>query len=214
MKPLARPRVGVFGGTFDPIHIGHLIVAEEARIQLSLREVVFMVAGQPWLKSGQRITDPRHRMAMVELAVESNPYFTASDAEIVRPGPTYTVETLVEMRAQLGADTGIYVILGLDSLKELARWRQPERILVMATVVGVTRPGTQAFDPASLNAISHNSSESVVLLEGPGIDVSGEEVRRRLRHGVSVKYQLPESVERYVYEHGLYGTGKIREGRE
>ena len=197
--------IGVFGGTFDPIHLGHLIVAEEARVSLDLDEVLFLPTGQPYFKADRTISEASHRLAMVELAVESNPYFRASDMEIKRPGPTYTVDTLVELRSRVGPKAEIYVILGLDSLGELDRWHEPRRILEMSTVVGVSRPGFQELDARVLDSIRTGASTEVVLLNGPLIGVSGSEIRRRVSEGLSIRYHAPEAVERYIYDHGLYG---------
>lgn len=197
-------KVGIFGGTFDPIHIGHLIAAEEARCVLGLEQVLFIPAGQPWFKAGQRITEARHRMAMVQCAVASNPTFKASDIEVRRPGPTYTVDTLVELRQSLGWDAELYVILGLDALREVHRWREPGRIFEMATVVGISRPGTPNFDPTALDAISPGVSAKVVLINGVRIDISGTELRRRVALGKSIRYWVPDAVEAYIHEHGLY----------
>ena len=199
-------KVGVFGGTFDPIHMGHLIAAEEARVSLQLDEILFIPTGQPYFKANREITQAGHRMAMVELAVESNPHFRASNLETERPGPTYTVETLMELRDQLGAGTEIYVILGLDSLEELDRWHQPERVLEMSTIVGVSRPGSPRLDTRMLDAIRPGASARVVLLDGPLIGVSGSEIRRRVSGGLAIRYHVPEAVEAYIYEHGLYGA--------
>ena len=197
-------RVGVFGGTFDPIHVGHLIVAEEARVSLELDEVLFVTAGQPWLKESRKITEGRHRMAMVERAVESNANFRSSDVEINRPGPTYTVDTLAEMRHNLGQRATLYLILGLDSFRELHRWHHPERLFQMCKMVGVSRPGSQDLDLRALDDITPGASAGVTLLETPLIGVSAADIRRRLSEGMSIKYQVPECVEDYIYEHGLY----------
>ncbi|MCH7786427.1 MAG: nicotinate-nucleotide adenylyltransferase [Chloroflexi bacterium] len=197
-------KVGVFGGTFDPIHVGHLIVAEEARGRLGLDEVLFVPAGQPWFKAGDGVTEARHRMAMVELAIASNPCFRASDIEIGRAGPTYTVETLIELREQLGPDSEIYLILGLDSLQEIDRWRSPERVFELATVVGMSRPGCADLDAKRLDSIFPGASDRVMMLDGPLIDISATDLRRRVSEGLSIKYRVPESVEAYIYEHGLY----------
>lgn len=197
-------KLGVFGGTFDPIHIGHLIVAEDARVQLGLDKVLFVPAGQPWLKADRQVTEARHRLAMVERAVASNPCFRASDIEVARPGPTYTADTLAELRRKLGSDAEIYFILGLDSLRQLSRWHRPERVLEMCTVVGVSRPGAGDFDPGTLDAITPGASSKVVLLRVPLIDISGTDIRRRVAAGLSIKYRVPEAVEAYIYEQGLY----------
>ena len=199
-------KIGVFGGTFDPIHFGHLIVAEEARVSLGLDEVLFLPTGQPYFKADRTISEESHRLAMVELAVESNPYFRASDMEIKRPGPTYTVDTLAELRSRLGPEAEIYVILGRDSLGELDRWHEPQRILNMSKIVGVSRPGSQELDARVLDSICTGASTGVVLLDGPLIGVSGSDIRRRVSEGLSIRYHVPEAVERYIYDHGLYGA--------
>jgi nicotinate-nucleotide adenylyltransferase len=206
-------RLGIFGGTFDPIHIGHLIIAEEARVRLGLDEVLFIPAGQPWLKADRPITEARHRLAMAELAVASNPCFRASDVEVARPGPSYTVDTLAELRRKLGPDADIYLILGLDSLRQLSRWHRPERVLEMCTVVGISRPGAEDFDPSTLDAISPGASSKVILLRVPLIDISGTDIRQRVAAGLSIKYRVPEDVEAYIYEQGLYkaaSAGRIQ----
>lgn len=200
-------KLGLFGGTFDPIHMGHLIVAEEARALLCLDEVVFVPAGQPWLKEGIEITEGRHRLAMVSLAVRSNPAFRVSDAEIERPGPSYTVSTLAELRSCLGPEAGIHVILGFDSLREIGRWRHPGRIFDMASVVGVSRPGANDFGPKERDKLEKEipgASAKLVLLNGLSIGISGLELRRRLSVGLSIRYQVPEPVEGYIREHSLY----------
>ena len=200
----AGVRLGVLGGTFDPVHIGHLVIAEEARERLDLDEIVFMPTGQPWLKAGQEITAAHHRMAMVELAVESNPFFSSSDMEVRRPGPTYTVDTLAALRCHLGTEAEIFLILGLDSLSDLSRWHEPRRIFELSTVVVMSRPGVADFDQQSLDAISPGAERTVVVLDGPAIGISGTDVRRRVAEGLSIKYRVPEAVEAHINEHGLY----------
>ena len=207
-------RVGVFGGTFDPVHLGHLIAAEEARTSLLLDEVLFVPAGRPWFKTGQPMAAADHRLAMVGLAVASNPSFQVTDVEIIRPGPTYTADTLEELRQTLGAEASLYVILGLDALAELGRWHRPERVLEMATVVGMRRPGSESFDPRWIEAVSPGASARVVVLDSPLIDVSGVELRRRLAEGKSIKYLVPEPVESYIREHRLYTGAHETSGSE
>lgn len=197
-------KVGIFGGTFDPIHMGHLIVAEEASLLLGLDEVLFVPAGQPWFKAGDSVTEAHHRMAMVELAIASNPHFRASDIEIGRTGPTYTVDTLLELREQLEPDSQLYLILGLDALQEIDRWRSVERVFELATVVGMSRPLCEAFDPKRLDSISPGASDRVMMLDGPLIDISATDLRRRVSEGLPIKCRVPESVEAYIYEHRLY----------
>lgn len=197
-------KIGIFGGTFDPIHIGHLIIAEEAREQLALDELLFIPTGRPWLKEGRNVTEARHRLAMVELAIESNPHFRASDIEIKRPGRTYTVDTLVELREQLHGDAELFLILGMDALKEIGRWHEPERIFDMATLVGMSRPGYMDFDANTLDNVYAGASSLVSVLTSPLVDISGTELRERVSNGKSIKYRVPEAVEMYILENGLY----------
>ena len=204
-------KVGILGGTFDPIHIGHLIIAEEARERLGLEEVIFIPTGQPWMKAGFQISPAHHRLEMVKLTIESNPFFRASAMEIERHGPTYTLDTLLDLRKELSASAQILFILGLDSLQELHRWREPERILDLCTLVAVTRPGFQDADPRFLDSVIPGLSERIVLLESPLIDVSGTEIRRRVAKGKSIRYQVPRTVEEYIQKHGLYRDGGTNE---
>ena len=196
-------KLGVFGGTFDPIHIGHMIVAEEARIQVGLDKVFFIPAGQPWFKAERSITDGIHRMKMVEAAIATNEHFQASDIELKRSGATYTVETLTELLASEG-QTECYLIIGLDALREVDRWQQPERILDMVTLVGVARPGNEALERAPLEKVRPGAAEAVIVVSGPLVGVSSTDIRRRVSEGASIRDQVPGPVERYIYEHGLY----------
>ena len=195
-------RLGVFGGTFDPIHMGHLIVAEDARAALGLDRVLFIPAGQPWFKSYRQITDSRHRLEMVRIAVESNPSFDVSDIEIRRSGPSYTVQTLTELREQY-ADAEFTVILGVDALREIDRWHQPRVLFEMASVVGMARPGA-SLDPSVLNAAIPGASGRMRLVDSALIDISGTDIRQRVAEARSIRYRVPSAVERYISENGLY----------
>lgn len=201
-------KIGVFGGTFDPVHIGHLVAAEEVRVRLDLDEVLFIPAGEPWLKADCDVTAAHHRLRMVELAVESNAWFRVSDMEVKRPGPTYTVDTLEELRGRGGSDSDkdkkFYLPLGLDSLSELGRWHMPERIFELCTIIGLSRPGAEDFDAGRLDAVRPGASKKVRILDIPRIGVEGSVLRRRVSEGLSIKYQVPDPVEAYIYEHGLY----------
>ena len=198
-----RKRTGVFGGTFDPVHVGHLIAAEEARAALSLDEVVFVPAGRPWFKEGRPLTGAGHRLAMVELAVAGHAHFRVSDAEVRRPGPSYTVDTLEELRAGLGEAAEIYLIVGTDVLSELSRWHRPARVFEMATIVGMRRPGAEP-DLEQLEEVSRDAPSRTLILDGPCIEVSGADLRRRVAEGRPIRYMVPEAVARYIREHCLY----------
>ena len=195
-------RIGVFGGTFDPIHMGHLIVAEDARAALELDKVLFIPAGQPWFKSYRQITDAHHRLAMVRLAVEGNPSFDVTDIEIRRTGPSYTVDTLAELREQY-PDAEFIVILGVDALREIDRWHQPRKLFELASVVGMARPGT-AINLSVLHAAIPGSSSRIRLLDSALMDISGTDIRRRVTDVRSIRYRVPAAVERYIRENGLY----------
>ena len=195
-------RIGVFGGTFDPIHMGHLIVAEDARAALELDKVLFIPAGQPWFKSYRQITEARHRLAMVQLAVKDNPHFDVTDIEVRRSGPSYTVDTLQELH-ELYSDAELIVILGLDALREIDRWHQPSRVFQMASVAGMARPGA-TLDPSVLHAAIPGASSRMCLLDSALIDISGTDIRRRASAGQSIRYRVPVAVERYICDNGLY----------
>ena len=201
-------RIGILGGTFDPIHIAHLIIAEEARVQLSLEEVVFIPAGQPWLKADQPISPARIRIEMVRIAVAANPFFRVSSIEMDRPGPTYTHDTLRALREQWGQEVELYFILGADALQELPRWKEPERVLELCTPVVFSRPEYNTVSLEQLDEALPGISKKARLLRDPQIGVSGTEIRRRIAEGTSVRYLVPEGVERFILEHRLYCKGE------
>lgn len=197
-------RLGIFGGTFDPVHTGHLIVAEFFREVLFIDRVLFVPAGEPWFKTGQYITDGNHRLEMVKLAIADNPHFAASDIELRRDGPTYTFDTLTTLRDQVSDGTEFTVILGVDALNELHRWHRAVDVLNMASVVGVTRPGATKVDRAALDSIREGASDDVTIVDGSLIDISATDIRVRVSEGRSIKYRVPQAVDEYIYRHGLY----------
>ncbi len=196
--------IGVLGGTFDPVHNGHLIVTEEVRARLNLAEVLFVPAGQPWLKKDSPISPPEHRVNMVRLAIADKPYFKLSTMEIERPGPSYTVDTIAELQAQLGAGDELFFILGWDNLAQLPQWREPSRLLTMCRLVAVARPGSPLPNLKKLEALIPGLSQGVVLMDKPEIDISAAIIRDRVAHGLSIRHLVPEPVERYIREHKLY----------
>ena len=201
-------RLGIFGGTFDPIHVGHLLIAEEARAQLSLEEVVFIPTGEPWMKQGHVLAEARHRLSIVRLAVGPNPFFRCSSVEVDRPGATYAVDTLEELHRESEGEDEFYFILGADSVAQFRRWKEPGRILELCTLVVAPRPGFEEPDLRFLDEVRPEASRRAILLEGPSIDISGTGIRRRLAEGRSVRYQVPEEVEGYLHSHGLYRDGR------
>lgn len=197
-------KLGILGGTFDPIHIGHLIIAQEAAARVGLDEVLFIPTGQPWMKAGRPVSPAHHRMEMLSLALECNPQFKASSIEIERPSPSYTVDTLIALQEGVARGSALFFILGMDSIQNLHRWHQPERLFDLCTLLVVSRPGHTDFDWASLDRIRPGARDKVNFIEGPYIGISGAEIRRRVSQGLPITYWLPRAVERYIYEKGLY----------
>jgi nicotinate-nucleotide adenylyltransferase len=197
-------RIGVLGGTFDPIHYGHLALAEECRVALELDVVLFLPAGQPPHKRGRSISLVADRVRMVELAIASNPHFRLSRVDVDRDGPSYTVGALEELRRQLGAEIRLWFIMGADSLADILTWREAERLLELARVAAVNRPGAPDPEPAELESRLPGARAGIDAVEIPDLAISGTELRERVAAGRPIKYQLPEAVEQYVLEHGLY----------
>lgn len=200
-------RRGVLGGTFDPVHNGHILVAEEARAQLDLTEVLFVPAGQPWLKGGNPISAAEYRVQMVRLAIAAYPYFRLSTVEVDRSGASYTVDTIAALQAQLGAGDELFFILGWDALTQLPRWQEPSRLIAMCRLVAVPRPGYPMPDLNSLEAIIPGLSRRLILLEKPEVDIGATEIRKRVAGGLSIRHLVPEAVDDYIKKHKLYLTG-------
>ena len=204
-------RIGILGGTFDPIHLGHLAIAEAARDRLELDRVILIPAGRPWLKSDQMVSAPEHRLAMARLAIEDRPGLEMSPIEVDRPGPTYTVDTLTELREVLGSGVELYLVLGMDSVRELRRWRYPERLFDLCTVVAVSRPDSPDVSPDEIEDSFTAARGRTRMVRGPMLDVSATDIRLRVSEGRSISDSVPPSVERYIREHGLYlGDGGCR----
>jgi len=197
-------KVGIMGGTFDPIHIAHLIIAEEARTRLALDRVIFIPAGEPWMKPGHIVSAAGQRAEMVKLAISSNPAFSLSLSEIERPGPTYTVDTLEQLLGELGYDTQLFLLLGWDSVAELPAWKAPYRVSKMATVVAFPRPGFTKPEIAALEKVMPGIAERMVSLDEPYLEISSTGIRKRIADGGSVRYLVPDAVGQYISEYRLY----------
>ena len=195
---------GILGGTFDPVHNGHLAVAEEVRRQLSLDEVIFVPAGCPRLKPSEPLATPEQRVHMVRLAISGRPYYKLSTVEIERPGPSCSVDTVATLREQLGKEGELYFILGQDNLAELPRWREPERLVKLCHLVAVPRPGQPLPDLEALEASVLGLAESLIRLEAPHIDISASDIRGRVSRGLPIGHLVPEAVAGYIGEQGLY----------
>ena len=197
-------KVGIMGGTFDPIHIAHLIIAEEARTRLALDRVIFIPAGEPWMKPGHIVSAAGQRAEMVKLAISSNPAFSLSLSEVERPGPTYTVDTLEQLLGELGYDTQLFLLLGWDSVAELPAWKAPYRVSKMATVVAFPRPGFTKPEIAALEKVMPGIAERMVSLDEPYLEISSTGIRKRIADGGSVRYLVPDAVGQYISEYRLY----------
>ena len=192
-------RIGVMGGTFDPIHHGHLVAASEVQMRFALDEVVFVPTGQPWQKADRAVSAAEHRYLMTVIATASNPRFTVSRVDIDRGGPTYTIDTLRDL-GEIHAGAELYFITGADALAEIFTWRDAAQLFSMAHFVGCTRPG-YTMDEASVKGIP---VERVTLLEIPALSISSTECRERRHRGDPVWYLVPDGVVQYIAKHDLY----------
>ena len=198
-------RIGILGGTFDPIHNGHLAIAEEARVALGFDRVIFVPAARQPLKRGEHSAEPQQRLEMVRLACLGNSAFEVSPIEIERAGPSYTVDTLEALHANRSSD--LHFIVGADAAADLYRWRAAGRIVALARLVVVGRPGF-ALDRTALGHHLPGLEARLTLLEGPGLDISSSELRRRLAAGRPIRYLTPEPVVEYIARYGLYQQAK------
>lgn len=196
-------RVGVLGGTFDPVHLGHLIIAQEVAYRLRLAQVLFVPARVSPFKREAQAAPAEDRAAMLELALRDEPRFCLSRVDLDRPAPSYTVDTLRLLRQGLGAETELYFIVGADALATFAEWRAPDEILQLARLACVTRPGT----PLNLDAIKASLpaiSGRTDLVEGLSVGISSTDIRRRVAVGAPIRFHVPLSVARYILLRGLY----------
>lgn len=182
------------GGTFDPIHHGHLVAASEVAAKFKLDEVVFVPTGQPWQKSSKKVSEPEHRYLMTVIATASNPRFTVSRVDVDRPGPTYTIDTLRDLR-MLRPEADLFFITGADALAQILSWKDVDELWSLAHFVGVTRPGHELDDMGR---------DDVSLLEVPAMAISSTDCRTRVEDGNPVWYLVPDGVVQYIAKYGLY----------
>lgn len=204
---VATPRYGILGGTFDPPHLGHLVLAQEALIQLELDRVWFVPTGSPPHKPDRRVSTHEDRREMVERAIAGNPRFAFSAVELERSGPSYSVDTLRELRRQWGERAMMCFIVGWDMLTYLPQWRQPEQVIATVDRIAATyRPG-YAVDPEEIAQLERSLpglAEKLTILDAPQVEVSSTEIRRRVASGVPIRYLVSDSVRSYIEERGLY----------
>ncbi len=196
-------KVGIMGGTFDPIHYGHLVTAEGVRYQFDLEKVIFIPTGKPPHKH-RVVTNPTHRLAMTKIATGSNDFFEVSDLEVKREGYSYTIETVREIK-RVYPDFQIYFITGADAVLQILTWKDVNALFEMCIFVAVTRPGYNLKSlQKNLNLLPQEFIDRIFPIVVPALAISSTDIRRRVREGVPIKYLLPEAVEDYVYNHNLY----------
>ena len=201
----AEVKVGISGGTFDPIHHGHLIVAEQIRESMGLDKIIFIPSGTPPHKDNKRITPAEHRYRMAELAIGTNPHFEISRIEVDRAGSTYTVDTLTELKALYGEQPGLYFITGADIIPELQTWRHFERLFTLCDFIAVLRPGYKKDGfLREIENLKTSYRAKIHIVDAPLIGISSTIIREQVKGGKSIKYLVPESVENYIHEKRLY----------
>ncbi len=196
-------RLGIMGGTFDPIHFGHLVTAEEALVQFNLDRVLFMPTGQPAFKADERVTPAEHRYLMTVIATASNPDFDVSRLEVDRPGLTYTVDTLLALRDEYGPSAELFFITGADAMWEIVAWKDADTIAEVATFIAATRPGYD-LDAARRSHEEAATRFRIEYIEVPALAISSTDLRHRVNERRPIRYLTPESVVAYIEKHGLY----------
>lgn len=188
------------GGTFDPIHHGHLVAASEVAARFSLDEVVFVPTGVPWQKKDRKVSHREDRYLMTVIATASNPSFSVSRVDIDRQGETYTVDTLRDLRRERGDDVDLFFITGADALRQILTWRGADELFDLATFIGVSRPGV----PLTPEDISHLPADKVTLLEVPAMAISSTDCRQRVTSNLPIWYLVPDGIVQYINKRGLY----------
>ena len=194
-------RLGVMGGTFDPIHYGHLVTAEEALQQFGLDGVIFVPTGQPWMKEHEVVSPPEDRYLMTVIATASNPLFRVSRLEVDRDGPTYTVETLRGMKDELGTETDLFFVTGADAVLEIFQWKDPDELFALAHFIAATRPG---YDIAGFSAHAPYKHPGITVMNVPALAISSTDIRARIAVSRPIRYLVPEGVKSYIEKAGLY----------
>lgn len=199
-------RIGIMGGTFDPIHMAHLLAAEEAHFRFNLDKVVFVPCGVPAHKKPYEVTPAEHRYAMVLLATIGNPHFEVSRIEIDRQGPSYAIDTVRAFRRLYGDDAALFFITGADAVLEILTWRDADKLMELCRFIAVTRPG---YDLSKLGEVlGERYTSAIDVLPIPEMDISSTQIRQRVRNGEPIRYMVPDAVYDYIMRHGLYRDGR------
>jgi len=199
-----KQKIGIMGGTFDPIHVGHLVTAEAVRNEYGLDKVLFIPAANPPHKQNQKVTPAIHRYIMTAMATYSNPYFHVSSIELDRPGPSYTIDTIYELIDKFGPQTEIYFITGADAIQEIPTWDRIEELLGLCQFIAATRPGCVPSVDNIKEYFGELGSSRIHRLNTPELEISSTDIRARIKNACSIKYIVPESVENYIIKEGLY----------
>jgi nicotinate-nucleotide adenylyltransferase len=189
------------GGTFDPIHYGHLVTAEEALQQFGLDGVIFVPTGSPWMKEHEIVSPPEDRYLMTVIATASNPLFRVSRMEVDRDGPTYTVDTLRGLKAELGSETDLFFVTGADAVLEIFLWKDPSELFELAHFIAATRPG---YDIAGFSAHAPSKHPGITVMNVPALAISSTDIRARVAASRPIRYLVPEGVKSYIEKAGLY----------
>jgi len=197
-------KLGILGGTFDPIHMAHRAIAEEAMARLKLDEVVFIPAGEPWMKAGSIMASRLHRTNMVRVATEKNPAFWVSDLEIARSGPSFTVDTLERLRDAYGRCVDMFFIVGMDAYSGFNRWKKPDRILELANLAVVSRSDSCYRQKLPSVTRTTKNEGGIVVLTGIDLPISSSDIRRRVAAGLPIRDLVCDEVADYIFKHGLY----------
>jgi nicotinate-nucleotide adenylyltransferase len=200
----SKHRMGIFGGTFDPIHIGHLVTAEAVRDEYGMDEVLFIPAAHPPHKQNQQVTPASHRFKMAVYATSSNPHFQVLSLELERPGLSYTIDTVYELFRRFGEGTEFYFITGADTIQEIHTWHRIEELLGICHFIAATRPGCTPDIDSIRESFGRLGMANIHRLSTPALEISSTDIRERVKRGYSIKYIVPEQVEAYIYKEGLY----------
>ena len=203
-KSLVPTKIGIMGGTFDPIHLGHLATAEAVRELFKLDEILFIPAARPPHKLGKLVTDERHRLAMTTLATQSNKFFRVSDMELRRKGLSYTLDTMNELHRIFGRSTELFFIIGADSLADLFKWHAARELVEKCHFIATTRQGVEVNFSAVEDFFGALTREHIHRVTTPGLEISSTDIRDKVRRGRSIKYLVPEVVEEYILREELY----------
>ena len=197
-------RIGILGGTFDPIHYGHIALGKKVASTLKLKRILFMPAGNPWMKSDKSVSSAHHRLKMLELGIAGIKEFSFSDMEIKRSGPTYTYETILDLTKDKLETKTIYLILGWDAIKEFHRWKNSDQLLKLVRIVAVARPGYEEFSTQYQENKDIRVFDEAVVIDKSISGITSTIIRERIKLKQSINNLVPKDVEKYILEHGLY----------